>query len=175
MSAISKSQTRPSGMLSPQYHASYQTISLLSPIIPTNINQSKPRPNFLTIKIIPPTNYYAQEQSTHGDNKYSDNGNYTLETKSTAAEEYFSYDSLYSAASPSYNEHVQDALLTRAVEVGELPPIPTYQESQLAYYPHGIKRLPHFHPPRYSKRSVYVTCCSLFRYPNGYFPIRTFG
>ena len=33
-----------------------------------------------------------------------------------------------------------------------LPPVPTYSESQMAYYPHGIKRLPHFHPQKFSRR-----------------------
>lgn len=127
----------------------FQSISLLSPIKPTGTKNTKIRPSFLTINIYPGPNFSAQQKPTTQEVKYYDSGDYTPDVKLESGEGYYSYDSLYSAASPHYNE--QDPLAGIG-GVGELPPIPTYQESQLAYYPHGIKRLPHFHPPRYSKR-----------------------
>lgn len=44
--------------------------------------------------------------------------------------------------------------LPRTVDVKRLPPIPTYHESQKAYHPNGVKRLPHFHPQKFSRRCV---------------------
>lgn len=119
---------------------------------PTNINHVKPRPSLLTINIYPTVNSSVHKETMGAVVRCSDTENYNLDTKSELAEDYYSYDSLYSAASPCYNEHVRDASMTAGGEFGGLPPVPTYQESQLAYYPHGIKRLPHFHPPRFSKR-----------------------
>jgi len=42
--------------------------------------------------------------------------------------------------------------LSQKIDTSKLPPIPTYHESQIAYHPNGVKRLPHFHPQRFSKR-----------------------
>ncbi|KAF8426917.1 hypothetical protein EV426DRAFT_425851 [Tirmania nivea] len=41
--------------------------------------------------------------------------------------------------------------LSHTVDTSKLP-IPTYNESQMAYHPNGVKKLPHFHPQKFSKR-----------------------
>lgn len=53
---------------------------------------------------------------------------------------YYDQDTFYSSGLP------------HAVDTSKLPPIPTYNESQLAYHPNGVKKLPHFHPQKFSKR-----------------------
>lgn len=58
--------------------------------------------------------------------------------------------------SPEDCYHNRDAFyspgLPHTVDTSKLPPIPTYNESQMAYHPNGVKRLPHFHPQKFSKR-----------------------
>lgn len=49
-------------------------------------------------------------------------------------------------------ENFYSPALPYPVDSSKLPPIPTYNESQMAYHPNGVKRLPHFHPQKFSKR-----------------------
>ena len=53
---------------------------------------------------------------------------------------YYDQDTFYSPGLP------------HDVDTSKLPPIPTYNESQMAYHPNGVKKLPHFHPQKFSKR-----------------------
>ncbi|KAF8457561.1 hypothetical protein BDZ91DRAFT_852313 [Kalaharituber pfeilii] len=106
-----------------------QTISLLSPISePGAKGQNTQYRTLLTI------NTYPYTQVSHGD------------LKSTDAH----YDQDYSIVID--RDVFNNPPDTHEQNTTKFPPMPTYNESQRAYYPHGVKRLPYFHPQKFSKR-----------------------
>lgn len=107
-----------------------QTISLLSPLSEApNISQSQRYTTLLTINTYActPVLQHAAELRCGKENCEQGNDSPHLDDQ----------DALYDMEGP---------------DTSKLPPVPTYSESQAAYYPHGVKRLPHFHPQKFSKR-----------------------
>lgn len=111
---------------------SLQQISLLSPLEePTKQSPYQQYHTLLTI------NTYSCAPAHHTDTKME------FAQESVDPEDrdcYYDQDTFYSSGLP------------HTVDTSKLPPIPTYSESQLAYHPNGVKKLPHFHPQKFSKR-----------------------
>jgi len=116
---------------------SLHTISLLSPLIIDTKSKSLPHQNhqYRTILTITCTPIIEQGHSKFTAENCND------ETKSPEDR-----DSYYDQDDSYYPPASFDSSIV------SLPPIPTYNESQRAYYPHGVKRLPYFHPQKFSKR-----------------------
>lgn len=109
-----------------------QQISLLSPVEePTKNGQHQQYHTLLTI------NTYSCVPAHHTKTMTDYDG----EIESPEDRDcYYDQDTFYSPGLPY------------TVDTRKLPPIPTYNESQMAYHPNGVKRLPHFHPQKFSKR-----------------------
>lgn len=107
-------------------------ISLLSPLEePTKTSQHQQYHTLLTIDT------YSCASLQHTDAKMA----YEEQTESPEDRDcYYDQENFYSPALPY------------TIDSSKLPPIPTYNESQMAYHPNGVKRLPHFHPQKFSKR-----------------------
>jgi len=107
-------------------------ISLLSPVSkPTMNGQYQQYHTVLTI------NAYSYEPAQCISAK---TGHEQEQESSQNTNCYYHQDAFYSPSLP----FIED--------VSKLPPIPTYNESQMAYHPNGVKQLPHFHPQKFSKR-----------------------
>jgi len=111
---------------------SLQQISLLSPLEePTKQGPYQQYHTLLTIDT------YSCPPTHHTDTKME------YDQESTSPEDrdcYYDQDTFYSPGLP------------QGVDTSKLPQIPTYNESQMAYHPNGVKKLPHFHPQKFSKR-----------------------
>lgn len=123
---------------------SRQTIPLLSPVVKQTTKGQLGR----SLGMITITQYHSTLIAHQGNIETEE------ERERVEVDEYDEDSDFYSPQDRDiyYDE---DTGYTPQLEQGEydsLPPVPTYTESQMAYHPHGIKRLPHFHPQKFSRR-----------------------